>query len=841
MVRKPHRIVHFLAGAIVALNSVLSLRADGQTLSSASAQAYVASPAFSVRSPYRSLSKTRQFLNTVAMRILLLLDYTERTPGERIWKIAGLPGMAAARYFVKELEGDVYRTVELAAVDYPEGGYEIYVYGLEGHADEQRLNPDLPSIQASIQTMVQTIQREQQTLDVRDLGYEVYHLSYLQSDRALALLKALGYTAVEYTQQAGETLYDKIYAPTQNAQWRLPVIVKLIDATKTSLMEPPPGGTQTQQQTYRQTYSGQQTRGQTSAVPDIGGTFLHQMTSGEPQQRLLILYDQDDPEPMENLLNLLREKIDLPARQIVIEALVIEINTDRMQDLGISFRRARDDYDVFFEEGSAGEALPFTFLFSRNAFGDALFYRSNLKALIESGDAEILSSPSVLVLDGRQARIQIGQQVPVAKTAATAATTISSVDYFPVGIVLNLRPRVSEDGSEITMQVETIVSAISRAAIQTEASQVFFAPTVDNRQVQTFVRVADNTPFIVGGLISTDRQERTVGIPILSRIPILGLPFRRNIVENNKMEVIVVLTPHVVPLEEKSFSYIIPKDSDIFDSFGNRLFRNAYRIRDDDVFDLKFLYESDIFQGLLARIGKGSEEDPSLKTTEPFASLLEGGVPGEEILVRRMLWEIVRKTNYARHIDLSRIIFFEDRPDASDSTGFQLAWLNRRLAGRDKKRNTLVLTFDARPQGTPEHPFVQPKAVVSYEHLTAQTYNARLTEGNRLGPDGSPDRWTILLTDAYAGTSRPVELLRGVLVLKRILALNSTLPLTIREFHVGRQIIFPTEQDLQKRFHIIDRDAARFFYEITHYYPAFEQKFNRQTRRIMETLEASGR
>lgn len=831
MIRTPRKILPLLAtaGVLFALNALFPVPAAAQA------------PAFSVHSPYRSLFKTRQFLNTVAMKALLLLDYTERTPEERTWKTAGLPGVATARYFSKDLRENVYRTVELAAVDYPGGGYEIYVYGLESHAGKLQHNPDLPDIQAGIQALLQTIQTEQQTLGVQDIGYEVYHLSYLQSDRALALLKSLGYTTVEYTQQAGETLYDKIYAPVQSGQWRMPVIVKLIDATKTSLMDPSPAGTYPQQQAYGQTYGQQQAYGQTySAVPDIGGTFLHQMTSGEPQQRLLMIYNRDNPEPMETLLNLLREKIDLPARQIVIEALVIEVNTDRMQDLGISFRAAEHDYDVGFEESTAGTMLPFTFIFQKDAFGDLFFFRNSLKALIESGDAEILSNPSVLVLDSRQARIQIGQQVPVVRSTATAAGITSSVEYFPVGIVLNLRPRVSEDGSEITMQVETIVSAVSRAtSTQSEASQVFFAPTVDNRQVQTFVRVADNTPFIVGGLISADKQERIVGIPILSQIPILGMLFRRQVTNNTKMEVIVVLTPHVVPLEEKSFSYVMPKDSDIFDSFGNRLFRNVYRIRDDDVFDLKFIHESAVFQGLLAGIRERSEKQPGLKTTEPFASLLNGGVPGEEILVRRMLWEIVRKTGYARHIDINRILFFEDWPDAPDSTGFRLAWLNRKLDEQDEKQNTLVLTFDARPQGTPEHPFVQPKAVVSYEHLTPKTYNARLMQGNRRTPDGSPETWTILLTDAYTGTSHPLELLRSVLVLKRILALNSTLPLTIREFHVGRQIIFPTEQDLQKRFHIIDRDAARFFYEVSRYYPAFEQKFNRQTRRIMELLEAS--
>ena len=112
--------------------------------------------------------------------------------------------------------------------------------------------------------------------------------------------------------------------------------------------------------------------------------------------------------------------------------------------------------------------------------------------------------------------------------------------------------------------------------------------------------------------------------------------------------------------------------------------------------------------------------------------------------------------------------------------------------------------------------------------------------GNRPFPDGSPNAWTVLLSEVNPAGVRGatgIEVLQGVLVLKRILALNKTLPLTIREFRVGRQIIFPTEQDLKRRFHIIDRDAARFFYEVIQYYPEFEQAFNRETRRITHLMQ----
>jgi hypothetical protein len=75
------------------------------------------------------------------------------------------------------------------------------------------------------------------------------------------------------------------------------------------------------------------------------------------------------------------------------------------------------------------------------------------------------------------------------------------------------------------------------------------------------------------------------------------------------------------------------------------------------------------------------------------------------------------------------------------------------------------------------------------------------------------------------------------MVLKRILALNSTLPLTIRDFYVGRQIIFPTQEDLRTSTHVIDRDAARLFFEVKEYYRAFENEFNWKTAKLVQELE----
>jgi hypothetical protein len=784
---------------------------------------------FSMNSTYRSLRKTRLLLNTLASDILYTHGYAEQPDGEG-FKMPGDKGMVEVRTFSKEAQGQ-RRTVEFGVTQRPAGGLRIYVYG-EGAAGSVPPvpNPDLYAVQTKLRALLTAVPQQQQgVVDLKAVRYETIRLSYVHADRVMALLKALGYSTVEYQQLQGETTYDKVYNPVAAPERKLPIIIKLIDPAKTSLQDAAPAGSAAAPTSYGGAAG--------SAVPDIGGVFLHQLTGGDPMQRLLIAYDEDDPESLDGLLRLIREQIDVPSRQIVIEALVIEVNTDKLREMGLDYFGFKNEWGMssgFFEvtnpqqQGGVLGTRPFTFTFdSKQKKFTAEDFNTNIRALLERGEAEVLSSPSVLVLNDRQARIQIGQQIPVRETTTTQYQSTVSAKYFQVGIVLNLRPRISEDETQVTMQVETVISALSSPRTD--------PPGVDNRQVQTFVRVANNTPFIIGGLISQDKSTKSQGIPFLSQIPILGAPFQKQIVSQKKREVIVVLTPHIVPEDlQTSSSFLVPKDSDRFDSFDNQLFQSSYRIRTTDVFDLTFLRESSVLKDLIEQVNAKGLADPTIKQSSLIAPLLKGQVPGEEIMVRRMLWELVRKLRNWEVVDLPRILFFKKEGEAS----FNIAWLEKQLAAmRDHKKNALVLVYNAEEKSTPEHPFVQPTATVIEEDLPEEEgfrrprYEALLHAYNNRDEHGKPRRWAVVLR-----RESDVTMLKQCLILKHLIEMNAPSGLSLASFHVGRQLLFPTREALEKRFHIADRQAAQLFYQVQFYYPAFEQEFNHQTKLILEAL-----
>lgn len=763
--------------------------------------------------PHKTLSQTRKLLDAVDVRVMLPLGY-ELTPElVRTAELTRRRGVVEVRVYVFGKE-----TIELGATATQGGTFDIVVYrqGEGGLGDLER----------RLKNLVAKANRASSSRSEPDLGYEMFRLGHMEADRTLALLKALGYYTIEFNPKSkgGDQIFDLVRGKSPKLPW----VVKVTNASKTSLMAPGEKTTTTRS-------SSSSSKGGISGALQLGGAHLHSATAGSPEERLLIVYDRNEPENLETLVNLLQTHIDMPAQQIVIEALVIEVNSVSLNDLGFEWRSSNRGASGSFERGSSGKRSG-SFILSPNAFTDFNAFRGAVEALQERGDAEILSSPSVLVLNDRQARIQVGRQIPVARTTTPAAgVALKGVEYFPIGIVLNLRPRMNRERSEVTMQIETIISSISpesAAKLEANSGDITFSPIVDNRQVETYVRVADGTPFIIGGLLSTDDQQARISLPLFSSIPLIGRLFIRDRVEHERREVIVVLTPHIVPLDARSFSYLIPKDSEIFNRFDYTLFRNAYRVRDDEVWDLKFIQESPVLRGIVTRIRDHAEDDVTMRRQEPFASFLAGKIPGEDVLVRTMLKDIVGNLEYGEKVDIEKVFFFEN----ADNNNL----VDRMLAGAlgevlETGGRGLVLTYDARDEPMEGDNFTYPFAtlrdtVVPVEETERVLFLRSL---NPVGEEELPLRWSILLAD-----EGDVAHLSNVLVLKRLMDLNNNLPQTLTAFQPGVQILFPSRDDMASRYHLIDKEVAQLFYETSpsQYYPAFERVFNRQVREVESHL-----
>ena len=658
---------------------------------------------------------------------------------------------------------------------------------------------------------------------LRDLDYEVVKLSYIQTDRALAILKTMGYTVVEYRAGKGEISGENNFTPVfsnkvdnLNAPGVLPVIIKIPDTQTISLVQK----------------STSKASSKKSALGvDLGGVTLNNTTSGEPMQRLLVGYKSSDMRPLAQLLDLIANKIDVPASQVAIEALVIELNRDDLNELGVDFSGAGSGFTANFPPPQSGSISPFTVVLDRTLLGSGANFRANIDALVSKKLATIKSKPSALVLDGRQTRIQVGQQIPIVKTITDQIAKTRSVDYVPVGIVLNVRPRISEDGSSVTIQVETIISETEERIGATGGGDVESAPIINNRKVQSFVRVANNTPFIIGGLINEKSTDNEGGVPLLGTLPFIKNFFSVSGTKKVRREVIVVITPHIIKEAEDQFSRVIPQDSPLFDQDNNKSFPNSYRVRQGDIFDLSFIDESPVYQDIIKEVYKRADQDKTLAQKDPYKSILEGKIPGESVLVKKMLLDIISKMNYVDYVDPERIIYFASSD--KDPAGFEVEL----LSGAIKKIQTnqaMKLTYSVIGKATLNKPFVQPTATVDYITLK-DSYKNELVKYNKIGNTPSEDQFTILMSPKIPKYERR---LYEVLILKKLLKMNPDLDLTLKYFKPGIEILFPSRDVLETTNFVVDRDAARLFYEVNLYYAAFGQEFNRGTAEIGRLIKA---
>jgi general secretion pathway protein D len=294
-----------------------------------------------------------------------------------------------------------------------------------------------------------------------------------------------------------------------------------------------------------------------------------------------------------------------------------------------------------------------------------------IQALLNDEKAEILSRPSVITLDNRQATIRVGTDIPVAtsKDASSAGTNSSarvafSFQYIPTGIMLNVRPRLSDDQQEISMLIDATVSAtVPGQDLQvldpTTHLVLASAPTLSTRRVQTYARIRTNQPLIIGGLVSRNQTKSYDRVPVLGSIPFVGALFGHTNTTDDKREVIIVLTPSVVTENIRDVKAQFPKDDERFDQLGNVLFKDHYRIRREDLvdssdfrFNARFRTDRDIANRVIDR-------RPDLATVPPWSLFQGQKVPGEFIFVSGMMYRMLDRQNAGDPILIENLKFFE--------------------------------------------------------------------------------------------------------------------------------------------------------------------------------------
>jgi len=261
-----------------------------------------------------------------------------------------------------------------------------------------------------------------------------------------------------------------------------------------------------------------------------------------------------------NDINRIRDAVralDVCTKQVTVEAKVIAISRNDDEDLGLNWSWTEDPVAQSGVTYSGGGKFSFT-----HAFGTSI--SATMNALFSQGRGKILASPNMLTIPGKEASILIGDSIPVVTTTTINGETSTTTQYIDAGIRLVYTPILS-DGGIITSEVRTEVNTVSTNYM------VNGNYSIQNRTAEATVRMRDGETLVLGGLLDEEESKSLSEVPLLSKIPILGELFKFRSKTKQKVEVIILLTPHVTESGESPAiyderSHRLEKQFDNFDS-----------------------------------------------------------------------------------------------------------------------------------------------------------------------------------------------------------------------------------------------------------------------------------
>ncbi|HCJ50600.1 MAG TPA: type II secretion system protein GspD [Gallionella sp.] len=269
---------------------------------------------------------------------------------------------------------------------------------------------------------------------------------------------------------------------------------------------------------------------------------------------LLIVASAGDYDMIESALR----KLDVAPRQVLIEVTIAEVTLTGELKYGLDWAITNGpNISGKMNNFGIASALPFSYSWT-SAAGNI---KAVLNALAKDSKLKVVSSPHITVADNQKASIQVGDQVPtISQTESTSTTTtgvIQSVQYLNTGVLLTVTPHVNAGGL-VTMDINQEVSNAASTTTSTINS-----PTISKRTAQSTVTVQSGETLIMAGLISDQDTHATSGLPLLSRLPLLGGLFGSLDDNHNRTELVILITPRVMKTSVQA--------SEITDEYRSRM------------------------------------------------------------------------------------------------------------------------------------------------------------------------------------------------------------------------------------------------------------------------------
>lgn len=280
---------------------------------------------------------------------------------------------------------------------------------------------------------------------------------------------------------------------------------------------------------------------------DVGDVSI---IADEENNALLILASPLDYEKVQQAI----VKLDVLPLQVLVEATIVEVSLEDELRYGLQwfFKSTLDNKSAIGTLGNTPLNTPSNFFPTANfEVFDAVGTRLLLNALAEDSKLNVVSSPSLMVLDNHTATIRVGDQVPV-RTSETTSTdsdnlnTVSQIQFKDTGVLLEVTPRVNAGGM-VVLDIKQEVNDVD----QTTTSGID-SPTIIQRQIETSVAVQSGETLVLGGLIKENRDRSSGGVPGIRHVPVVGWIFGSEGRSVSRTELVVMITPTAVTDKEEA-------------------------------------------------------------------------------------------------------------------------------------------------------------------------------------------------------------------------------------------------------------------------------------------------
>jgi len=284
---------------------------------------------------------------------------------------------------------------------------------------------------------------------------------------------------------------------------------------------------------------GQSDLAKASVTPDKSTNSLVIMASPEDQQHLLKVV----------------KKLDIRRRQVFVEAIIAEISLDKLDELGVqwgvigggsngtvSAAGVYDPLNTFSPLLTALQGMKSGGFNIPDLTGTAINFSLLVNALRSAGVINILSTPTILTSDNKEAEIFVGENVPFKGKIEVSTTTnpsLQSIERKDTGITLKLTPQISE-GESVKLDIYQEISAVK--PLKTGDTDL----TTTKRTAKTSVVVQNQETVAIGGLIQEKENETISKVPLLGDIPGLGWLFKSTTKSREKTNLLILLTPRIV-------------------------------------------------------------------------------------------------------------------------------------------------------------------------------------------------------------------------------------------------------------------------------------------------------